>query len=266
MKMEEDSPLIDWLGEVAQHHPDLLAVVDAASGRRHTFGSLDNRVNQIAHFCGQWVGLEPGDCLGLLAAPSDDVLQIVLAAGKLRMTALLLDPTAAPDGLTAAMNVCGPRIVFYSVGQAELVRSMWFEVDSVEHFIPLRGAVDTADFEDIVAYYPTTAPIMSPEAERAMELRFAAEDIAWEGLEEVVAAAARSASGDGPWRVAGSLYRPAGLAAAVAGLRAGRCVVVEADAVQIVESPGAAPPTAEAGDAGVRNVPTGPSWLPHEFL
>jgi hypothetical protein len=256
--------MTDWLGEVAQRQPDLIAVTDTASKRRHTFGSFDNRANQIAHFCEQWVGLEPGDCIGLLAAPSDDVLQIVIAAGKLGVTALLLDPAAAPEALIAAINACGPRTVFHGLAQADLVRQMWLEVDSVEHFIPLRGAVDTADFEDIVAYYPTTPP----EVEGASDvpwLRFAVEGLTWAGLEEALAAAARSVSGDGPWRVADPLYRPAGLAAAVAGLHAGRCVVVEADAVQVIESPGAVPPTSEETDATVRNVPTGRSWLPHEF-
>ena len=254
---------MDWLSEVARRQPDLIAVLDTASGRRHTFGSFDSRANQIAHFCEQWVGLWPGDCIGLLSAPSDDVLQIAVAAGKLGATALLLDPTAAPDMLIAAVNAHGPRTVFYGLAQAELVRPVWFKVDSVEHFIPLRGAVDTADFEDIVAYYPTT-PITPPEVARTMWLRFAVEGLMWAGLEEALAAA--DLSGDGPWRVAGPLYRPAGLAAAMAGLQAGRCVVVEADAVQVIESPGAGSPTAEDADATVRNVPTGPSWLPHEFL
>jgi hypothetical protein len=145
------------------------------------------------------------------------------------------------------------------------VRHMWFEIDSVEHFIPLRGAVDTADFEDIVAYYPTTPPEVAGAADVPW-LRFAVEGLTWAGLEEALAAAANSVSGDGLWRVAAPLYRPAALAAAVAGLHAGRCVVVEADAVQVDESPGAAPPTAEEADATVRNVPTGRSWLPHEFM
>jgi acyl-CoA synthetase (AMP-forming)/AMP-acid ligase II len=254
----------DWLGEVAQRQPDLIAVIDVTGKRRHTFGSFDNRANQIAHFCEQWVGLEPGDCIGLLAAPSDDVLQIVIAAGKLGATALLLDPAAALEASIAAINACGPRTVFYGLAQADLVRQMWFEVDSVEHFIPLRGAVDTADFEDIVAYYPTTPP-EGAEAADVPWLRFAVEELTWAGLEETLAAAANSVSGDEPWRVPGPLYRPAALAAAVAGLHAGHCVVVEADAVQIVESPGAAPPTSEEADATVRNVPTGRSWLPHEF-
>ncbi len=254
---------MDWLGEVAQRYPDLIAVIDTASGRRHTFGSFDNRANQIAHFCEQWVGLWPGDCIGLLAAPSDDVLQIAVAAGKLGVTALLLDPTAAPDGLIAAINAHGPRTVFYGLAEAGLVRQVWFEVDSVEHFIPLRGAVDTADFEDIVAYYPTTPPEVE-EAAGVPWLRFAVEGLPWAGLEEALAAA--DLLGDGPWRVDTPLYRPAGLAAAVAGLRMARCVVVEADAVQVVESPGAVPPTAADADATVRNVPTGHSWLPHEFL
>jgi acyl-CoA synthetase (AMP-forming)/AMP-acid ligase II len=255
--------MTDWLGEVAQRQPDLIAVVDTVSRRRHTFGSFDNRANQIAHFCEQWVGLEPGDCIGLLAAPSDDVLQIVIAASKLGVTALLLDPAAAPEASIAAINACGPRTIFYGLAQADLVRQVWFEVDSVEHFIPLRGAVDTADFEDIVAYYPTTPPEVA-EAADVPWLRFAAEGLAWAGLEEALAAA--NLSSDGPWRVAGPLYRPAALAAAVTGLHAGRCVVVEADAVQGIESPGAAPPTAEDADATVRNVPTGRSWLPHEFM
>ncbi len=254
--------MTDWLSEVAQRQPDLIAVVDTAGQRRHTFGSFDNRANQIAHFCEQWVGLEPGDGIGLLAAPSDDGLQIVVAAGKLGVTALLLDPAAAPDELIAALNAHGPRTVFYGLAQAELVRRVWSRVDSVEHFIPLRGALDTADFEDIVAYYPTT-PEVGPAAS-APWLRFAAEGIAWAGLDEALAAAALPE--EGPWRVAAPLYRPAGLAAAVAGLCAGRCVVVEADAVHVVESPGAASPTADEADATLRNVPTGPSWLPHEFL
>ncbi len=255
--------MTDWLGEVAQRQPDLIAVIDTISRRQHTFGSFDNRANQIAHFCEQWVGLTPGDCIGLLAAPSDDVLQLVVAAGKLGVTALLLEPAAAPGDLIAVINAHGPRTVFYGLAQAELVRQVWPKVDSVEHFIPLRGAVDTADFEDIVAYYPTSPP----EVERAADepwLRFAVEEITWGSLEEALAAA--DLSGDGPWWVAAPLYRPAGLAAAVAGLHAGCCVVVEANAVQVTLSPGAAPPTAADGDAAVRNVPTGPSWLPHEFL
>ncbi len=259
--------MTDWLSEVAQRQPELIAVVDTAAKRRHTFGSFDSRANQIAHFCEQWMGLGPGDGIGLLAAPSDDVLQIVIAAGKLGMTASLLDPPAAPDDLIAAINAHGPRTVFYGLAQADLVRQVWSRVDSVEHFIPLRGAVDTADFEDIVAYYPMTTPTTPPEVDRAVNvpwLRFAVEGIVWAGLEEVLAAA--DGLGEGPWRVAVPLYRPAGLAAAVAGLRVGRCVVVEADAVQTVESPGAASPSADETDATVRNVPTGPSWLPHEFL
>ena len=259
----EDLPLTDWLSEVAQRHPKLIAVMDVTGGRRHTFGSFDSRANQIAHFCEQWVGLWPGDCIGLLSTPSDDVLQIAVAAGKLGLTALLLDPAAAPGGLIAAINAGAPRTVFYGLAQADLVRQAWFKVDSVEHFIPLRGSVDTADFEDIVAYYPTTLPLAG-QAAGAPWLRFAVEGVTWPGLEEALAAG--GLVGEGPWKVTSPLYRPAGLAAAIMGLQTGRCVVVEADAVQVIESPGEMPPTGDDSDASVRNVPTGPSWLPHQFL
>ena len=196
----------DWLGDRAQRHPNRVAVTDAASHRQHSYRGFDNRGNQIAHFCDQWVGLLPGDCIGLLSLPSDDVLQIVVAAGKLGLTALLLDPAASPDALIATINQLGPRTLFHGLAQADLVQEIWFEVDSVEQVIPLRGAVDTANFEDIVAHYPPILPSIDREGEVPW-LHFAAEGITWADLEAV---AAHTSPDDRPERVAAPIYRPTG--------------------------------------------------------
>lgn len=252
----------DWLGDCAQQHPDRIAVIDANGGRRHAFRGFDNRANQIAHFCEQWVGLLPGDCIGLLSTPSDDVLQIVVAAGKLGLTALLLDPTTSSDVLIAAIQEHTPRTVFYGLTQADLVQEIWFEVDSVEHFIPLRGAVDTANFEDIVAHYPPTPPLVQPE-EQAPWVCFATDEITW-SVEEVLAGEEGSDILSGT--VALPLHRPGGLSAAVQGLRSGQCVVVDTDSIEVIESPVEMRPTEEEGSGAQRNVPGGRSWLPHEFL
>lgn len=253
----------DWLGERAQRHPERLAVIDAASGRRHTFRRFDARANQIAHFCEQWVGLLPGDRIGLLSTPSDDVLQIAVGAGKLGLTALLLDPNASPESLVAAINEHGPRTVFHGLAQAGLVREIWFEVNSVEHLIPLRGSVDTANFEDIVAHYPPLPGSWTPQ-EDVPWVYFAAEEMAWANLEEAEIEAAPTGGQD---VIAGPLHHPAGLAAALHALNSGQCVIVEGDGVRIVESPGEMAAPDEDGEGGsTRNVPTGPSWLPHEFV
>lgn len=256
------SLFVDWLGECAQRHPERLAVLDAAHGRRHSFQGFEDRANQIAHFCEQWVGLLPGDCIGLFSTPSDDVLQIVVAAGKLGLTALLLDPTASAEALVASINAHAPRTIFHGLAQAEIVREIWFEVDSVEHFIPLRGAVDTANFEDIVAHYAPFPPSFELEEEIAW-VRFAAEGISWRGVEDATLSAP---SEDGPDEIAAPLHRRDGLAAAVQALRAGQCVVVEEDAIRVIESPPDVGPTKEGGSASERNLPTGRSWLPHEFI
>ena len=251
----------DWLGDRAQRHPNRIAVTDAASHRQHSYRGFDNRGNQIAHFCDQWVGLLPGDCIGLLSLPSDDVLQIVVAAGKLGLTALLLDPAASPDALIATINQLGPRTLYHGLAQADLVHEIWFEVDSVEQVIPLRGAVDTANFEDIVAHYPPILPSIDREGEVPW-LHFAAEGITWADLEAV---AAHTSPDDRPDRVAAPIYRPDGLAAALLALQAGQGVVVEFDSVEIIKSPGEISPTEEPEAGSQRNVPTGRSWLPHEF-
>jgi acyl-CoA synthetase (AMP-forming)/AMP-acid ligase II len=251
----------DWLGDYAQHHPNRIAVIDAASGRRHTLRGFDNRANQIAHFCESWVGLLPGDCIGLLSTPSDDVLQITVAAAKLGLTALLLEPAASSDTLISAINEHRPRTVFHGLAQADLVHEIWFEVDSVEHFIPLRGAVDTANFEDIVAHYPPIPPSVGLEDDTPWVV-FAAEEITWSAREVV----ADDVPDAGVGTVAAPLHRPPGLGAAVQALRSGQCVVVETDSVKIIESPAELSPTEEDGIASQRNVPRGRSWLPHEFL
>jgi acyl-CoA synthetase (AMP-forming)/AMP-acid ligase II len=252
----------DWLGDLARQHANHIAVMDAKSGRRHSFRAFDNRANQIAHFCEQWVGLGAGDGIGLLSTPSDDVLQIVIAANKLGLAALILNPDASSQDLISEINSHGPRTVFHGLAQADLVQEIWFEVDSVEHFIPLRGAVDTANFEDIVAHYPPGPP-SRPGPERLPWVQFAAEGIVWMDQEDV---AAHSMLDDRLESVAAGLIRPAGLAATVQGLRSGRCVVVKTDTVQIIESPAEISPDEEEGTAYQRNVPRGRSWLPHEFL
>jgi acyl-CoA synthetase (AMP-forming)/AMP-acid ligase II len=252
----------DWLGDCAQRYLNRIAVIDAASGRRHTFRSFDKRANQIAHFCEQWVGLLPGDCIGLLSTPSDDVLQIVVAAGKLGLTALLLDPAASPETLIAAINEHSPRTLFHGLAQAGLVQEIWFDVNSVEHLIPLRGAVDTANFEDIVAYYSPVCPSMEWKVDVPW-VCFASEGINWPGLEVVTAS---DLPEDGPHTVAAPLHRPDGLAAAMKALRSGQCVVVEGDSVGVIEAPDDLGPTEDSGSASQRNMPTGRSWLPHEFL
>jgi len=262
VKSMYDYPLADWLGDCVQRHPDHLAVMDAASGRRHTFRSFDDRANQIARYCEGWLGLLPGDCIGLLSTPSDDILQIVAAAGKLGLTALLLDPGASSDGLIPAINAHAPRTLFHGLAQANLAQEIWFEVDSVEHLIPLRSPVDTANFEAIVAHYSPVLPLVEV-GEAVPWVRFAAEGMAWPGLGSATAGVLPD---DGPWTVAVPIHRPQGLAAAVMGLRWGRCVIVKSDAVKVVESPGEAEAPEEDSTDSRRNLPTGRSWLPHEFL
>jgi hypothetical protein len=248
----------DWLGERAGIHPHRLAVVDAASGRQHTFLSFDSRANQIAHFYEQWVGLVPGDRVGLLCSPGDDLLQLVVAAGKLGVTALLLDPNADAETVIAALEAHGPRTAFYAPQQAERVREIWFEVSSVEHFIPLHSAVDTASFEEIAAHYPPIFSFGEAEEEHAW-VHFAAEEMSWSGP-----GAVPEAGGQGG--AAAPLYRPAGLAAALRALRRGQAVVIEPDRVKIIEAPPDLAPGDDPRSPSQRNVPQGRSWLPHDFL
>ena len=135
-------------------------------------------------------------------------------------------------------------------------------MDSLEQVIPLRGAVDTANFEDIVAHYSPTPPSIDREDEVPW-LHFAAEDVTWADLEAVTAFASAD---DQPDEVPAPIYRPDGLAAALLALRDGQGVVVNMDSVEIISSPEEISPTEEPQAGSQRNVPTGRSWLPREFM
>jgi hypothetical protein len=94
-------------------------------------------------------------------------------------------------------------------------------------------------------------------------VRFAAEEITW-STEELWAG--DHASDNKLGTVAAPLYRRDGLAAAVQALRSGQCVVVEEDAVTVMEAPAEMQPSGDEGSGSQRNVPQGRSWLPHEFM
>jgi fatty-acyl-CoA synthase len=67
--------VVDWVAHHAKTTPKKIATIDLASGRRHSYAMMHDRVGCIAGFLRK-AGVGKGDRVGLVALNSTDILDI----------------------------------------------------------------------------------------------------------------------------------------------------------------------------------------------
>ena len=65
--------------------PEREAVIDATTGRRVTFGELDERVRRLGSGLRRDLGLAPGDRVAVLSKNSVEYLETYFAVGQRRL-------------------------------------------------------------------------------------------------------------------------------------------------------------------------------------
>ena len=85
------APDVGWmLDVVAREHPARVALVDAETGDRRTYGQLRDRTHQAANAL--WgLGVRPGQTFGLLAHNCVEYLEVVFAAARIGATVVLVN-------------------------------------------------------------------------------------------------------------------------------------------------------------------------------
>ena len=73
----------DYLARHARQFPDKTALVDLHSGRRVSYGKLDERAGRFAEFIRERWGVRPGDRVAVLAHSSSDYVEMLYGCGKL---------------------------------------------------------------------------------------------------------------------------------------------------------------------------------------
>jgi len=154
--------VIDWVAHHAISSPEKTATIDLASGRRHSYAQMNDRVGRIAGFL-RGAGVEKGDRVGLIAMNSSDVLDIIFATWRIGAVHLALNFRLTAPELAFIVGDAAPKIVIADIVFAEIVNVLksdtpgvrWVETDGLGGDTEFENAITTAEIiENIEAMVP----------------------------------------------------------------------------------------------------------------
>ena len=114
----------DWIKRHAERTPDKLALIDANSGRQFTYTQFNERVERLAHFLVQDLGLKRGDRISILAQNSTDYFEVLFACSKFGAVLNTLNWRLAPPELAYILGDCQPRLLIYEEAFTEQVTAL----------------------------------------------------------------------------------------------------------------------------------------------
>lgn len=143
------TPLLgDWLHARAQDHPDDIASVDLASGRRTTYAEMLSRSQRIAAVLSETYGAGLGDRVMVVAYNSTDLYEILLACWRIGAVYMPINWRLAPPEVKTITADGTPTCVIADRAFESLVSDLdipiwWREEDSPQDpFEQLIKAVD----------------------------------------------------------------------------------------------------------------------------
>ena len=143
--------VVDWVSHHARTTPSKVATIDLASGRRHTYQDLDDRVGRIAGFL-RATGIGKGDRVGLIAMNSTDILDIIFATWRVGAVHLALNFRLTAAELAFIVGDAAPELIFCDQAFAGLKNALepqnpelrWVELDGVGGDTEFEAAIAAA--------------------------------------------------------------------------------------------------------------------------
>lgn len=103
----------DWLAFHADRTPEKLAIIDQGTGRRFTYGEINDRAARLAGYLKAAWNVEPGDRLAILGKNSSDYFEFEFACIKLGAMMLPLNWRLAEPELLFILNDAGAKGIAY---------------------------------------------------------------------------------------------------------------------------------------------------------
>jgi len=101
----------DWIAHHAKTTPGKVATIDLASGRRHSYAAMHDRVGRLAGFL-RAAGVEGGDRVGLIALNSTDILDVIFATWRIGAVHLALNFRLTAAELAFIVGDAAPKLIF----------------------------------------------------------------------------------------------------------------------------------------------------------
>jgi fatty-acyl-CoA synthase len=141
--------VVDWVAHHAKTTPQKTATVDLASGRRHSYAEMHDRVGRIAGFL-RAAGVKQGDRVGLIALNSTDILDIIFATWRIGAVHLALNFRLTPAELAFIVGDAAPRLIFVDQAFAGLKDALAPQNPDLR-WVELDGVGGDTEFESVIA-------------------------------------------------------------------------------------------------------------------
>jgi fatty-acyl-CoA synthase len=136
----------DWLQRRASLSPNKIALIDALNQNQPiTYLEWNQRVNQLANFLHDGIGIQKGDRISIYAMNRVEYLDTLFACNKLGAILQVINWRLTVRELMGIIQDVAPRVLIYSHEFQEQVDDLRPELPTVEEFIALDPATDTDD-------------------------------------------------------------------------------------------------------------------------
>jgi fatty-acyl-CoA synthase len=140
----------DWLSKWATYTPQRVALVDAATGQRTTFGDLSERVLRLAEAMHRRLGINQGDRVAIWSHNCVEYLELFFATAKLGAILVPVNHRLAGGEIAYILSHSGARVLFCGEEFQQAVVPV-LSATAIEHLVPLADNAGTASFEGLIA-------------------------------------------------------------------------------------------------------------------
>src|SRR5512136_271144 len=151
----------DLMTARARLTPDREALLEAATGRRFTYGELNARANRAANFLRDRLGVQKGDRVSILANNSVTYVDLLYGLGKIGAIFAPLNWRLTARELTYIANDCEPKVLICGPEFVSVLNEMRPQLN-VAQIVSVEGA----HIEDALSYEAETARMPEAEPER----------------------------------------------------------------------------------------------------
>ena len=109
----------DWIAHHGRRNPGKIALVDLASGRRFSYGELDQRVSRLASHLRDSLKVARGDRVAVLALNTTDTMEVQFACFRLGAIFLPLNNRLTVPELQFIVGDASPKVMIHDADLAE---------------------------------------------------------------------------------------------------------------------------------------------------
>jgi fatty-acyl-CoA synthase len=156
----------DWSGRAATYWPERLALVEAATGRRFTYGELDGRAGRLAAWLDA-AGIGRGERVGVLARNGVEVLDAFFACGKLGAVLVPFNWRLHPRELGELAARTRPAALLYEEAFREGAAAVAAAVAPAPRVVHLNGEGlrSSRAYGEVLRTPPLAGPVADLDAE-----------------------------------------------------------------------------------------------------